>query len=149
MSRMHGIREYRAALKRAPAHLRDGVGDAVKQTTEAVHARGKANIDSMTTARTGELRRNYRRSFSKTSLKGRVGYLSAKARDAAFYARFVNDGTVKMAARPFHTNAIEAERDADTARMVKARDRVLSLLSGGGRGGAQDRIKTLRLEALK
>lgn len=131
-SKMTGVREYRAALKRAPEHLREEVGAAVQETVVGVHTRGKENIASMTTRRTGELARNYRRSFSKKSLSGRVGYLSAKARDVAFYARFVNDGTVKMAARPFHTNAVEAERELDTQRMVKARDDVLARLGRGG-----------------
>lgn len=128
-SRITGIREYRAALKRAPAHLREEVFEAVKDTTESVHARGKANITSMTVRRTGILYRNYRRSLSKASLRGRVGYLSESARDAAFYARFINDGTVKMAARPFHTNAVEAEREADTARMVRARDKAIGRIT--------------------
>lgn len=134
-SRMTGVREYRAALKRAPEHLREEVFAAVKETVDGVHARGKANIASMTTRRTGKLAFWYRKGVSKRSLSGRVGYLSAKARDEAFYARFINDGTVNMAARPFHTNAVEAEREIDTQRMVKARDDVLARL--GGTGGSR------------
>lgn len=142
-SKMTGVREFRAALKRAPNDLRDEVLTAVTTTVNGVHAKGKANIASMTTKRTGELSRNYRKGISRKQLSGRVGYLSAKARGAAFYARFVNDGTSKMQARPFHTNAIESERELDTMRMVAARDRVLSALAGGGRGGASSRIGTL------
>lgn len=142
-STMTGVREYRAALKRAPNDLRENVLAAVTETVNGVHARGKANIRSMVTRRSGELDRNYRKSISKKSLSGRVGYLSAKAREAAFYARFVNDGTIKMSARPFHTNAVEAEMELDEARMVAARDRVLSLLAGGGVGGTSSRITTL------
>lgn len=133
-SRMTGVREYRAALKRAPAHLREEVADAIKQTVDGVHARGLANIDAMTTARSGFLRRYYNKSVGRKSLRGRVGYLSSTSREVVFYARFINDGTVKMAARPFHTNAVEAEQELDTARMVKARDDALARL--GGRGGA-------------
>lgn len=143
MSRMTGVREFRAALKRAPNDLRENVLQAVTETVNGVHRRGKANIASMTTKRTGELSRNYRKGISRKTLSGRVGYLSAKARAAAFYARFVNDGTAKMQARPFHTNAVEAEKELDTVRMVAARDRVLSALAGGGVGGASSRITTL------
>lgn len=132
-SHMTGVREYRAALKAAPAHLRDQVSEAVKATVVAVHARGRANIASMVTRRSGNLSRLYRKSFAKKSLRGRVGYLSAKSRTVAFYARFINDGTVKMSARPFHTNAVEAEKEINTQRMVRARDKMLSAL--GGRGG--------------
>lgn len=127
-SRMVGVREYRAALKRLPQHLKDEVATSIKTTVDAVHARGKSNIASMVTRRTGTLDRNYRRSVSKKSLKGRVGYLSAAARSAAFYARFINDGTIKMQARPFHTNAVEAEKELDEARMVQARDKALRRL---------------------
>lgn len=139
-SRMTGVREMRAALKRAPDNLKDGVRDAIQKTVDGVHARGKANIAAMVTNRTGNLFRLYRKSNAPKTLRGRVGYLSAASRDGAFYARFVNDGTVKMEARPFHTNAVEAEKELDEARMVKARDHMLSLLAGGGRGGASSRI---------
>lgn len=131
-SYMTGVREYRAALKAAPDHLRDKVAEAVKATTFAVHARGKANIASMVKRRSGTLARRYRKSFSKKTLRGRVGYLSTASRADAFYARFINDGTVNMPARPFHTNAVEAERELDTQRMVKARDNMLGRLGGRG-----------------
>lgn len=142
-SRMTGVRQYRADLKRAPAQLKESVADAIRETVDGVHGRGKANIAAMVISRSGALARNYRKSVGRKSLRGRVGYLSAKARDEAFYARFVNDGTINMAARPFHTNAVEAEMDLDQSRMVKARDRVLGLLAGGGVGGASSRIGRL------
>ena len=140
-SRMTGAREFRHALRRAPEALRREVLEAIKETVDGVYARGLANIDSMTNRRTGVLRRNYRKSVARKALRGRVGYLSATSQHAAFYARFINDGTVNMPARPFHTQAVEAERDADTARMVRARDHTLGLLAGGGRGNAQSRIE--------
>lgn len=132
-SHMTGVREYRAALKRAPEHLREEVFRAIKETVDGVHARGRANIASMTTQRTGQLMRWYRKGLSRKGLSGRVGYLSSGARDLAYYARFVNDGTINMVARPFHTNAVEAEQELDTARMVKARNDALARLGGAGR----------------
>lgn len=140
-SRMTGAKEFRAALKRAPADLKREVAAAIKQTVDGVHARGKANIRAMVTRQTGALERNYRKSFSPRALRGRVGYLSARSRDEAFYARFINDGTIKMAARPFHTNAVEAEMESDQQRMVTARNRILGLLAGGGTNSS--RIGTL------
>lgn len=133
-SRMTGIKEARAALKQAPSVMKDEVIAAIRQTVNGVHSRGQSNISSMVTQRSGALLRNYRKSVRTASLTGVVGYITAKARSEAFYARFINDGTVKMAARPFHTNAVESEKEADQGRMVKARDRVLAVIAGGGRG---------------
>lgn len=124
-SRMRGVKGFRKALKGLDTDLKENIYGAVKQTVDAVHARGKSNLSSMVTKRTGTLEKNYRRSASRKSLQGRVGYLSAKAKFDAFYARFINDGTRYITARPFHTNAVEAEREADTQRMVKARDRAI------------------------
>lgn len=121
-SKMTGVRVYRAALKRLPAHLREEVAESIQETVNGVHSRGKANIATMTNEQSGDLNRLYRKSNAPKTLRGRVGYLSAASRAKAFYARFVNDGTIKMAARPFHDNAVEAEQELDTARMVKARD---------------------------
>ena len=151
-SRITGVREYRAALKFASPHLRDRVLEAIRATTIAVHARGKANIASMTTRRTGELSRLYRRSVSKKTLRGRVGYLSAASRGKVFYARFVHDGTAStgfgkgITARPFHDNAVEAEHEQDTQRMVRARDKMLANLGGRGfnRGNISQAARILR-----
>lgn len=125
MSKMTGVKEMRRALRRLPDDLKTGVVEAIKETTKGVHERGKANIDAMTIRRSGLLFREYRRSVAPKQLRGRVGYLSATARAVVYYARFINDGTAKMEARPFHTNAVEAERELDTKRMVDARDKAL------------------------
>ncbi len=130
-SRIVGARKWQRAMKQLPDDLRANVADALKETVDAVHARGKANIASMLTRRSGELEKNYRRSVSKKSLKGRVGYLSRKAASAAFYARFVDGGTINMAARPFHTNAVEAEREHGERRMREARDKAIRQFGRG------------------
>lgn len=124
-SKTLGIREFRAALKRLPEDMRREVFEAVSKTAKGVHQKGRANIASMTTKRSGDLSRLYRVGLSRKALSARVGYLSEKSRGAAFYARFINDGTSKMQARPFHTNAVESERELDTQRMVRARDDAL------------------------
>lgn len=134
-SRMTGIREFRSALKDAPDALRDRIYRAIKTSVDGVHARGLGNLASMVQRRTGTLARNYRRVANRQGLSGRVGYLSDKARTEAFYARFINDGTSRISARPFHTAAVEAEEDADTRRMVEARDDVLGILAAGRRIG--------------
>lgn len=135
MSEMLGIREYRAVLKKAPAELRAEVFEAIGTTVNGVHARAKSNIRTMVKRRTGVLEKNYRKYVSRQNLTGRVGYLSSAARAAAFYAGFVNDGTQNAPAKPFHTNAVEAEKELDTARMMKARDDVVRKMTIGGRSG--------------
>ncbi|MEO0623137.1 MAG: hypothetical protein AAF183_13000 [Pseudomonadota bacterium] len=129
---MVGVREYRTALKDAPEDLQREVFGAIKQTVDGVHGRGKANLAAMTDEQSGTLRRLYRKTTSRRSLSGRVGYLSDAARFDVFYARFIHDGTIHMPARPFHGNAIEAEQELDQARMVKARDNLLAALGGRG-----------------
>lgn len=120
-----GARRFQAAIRKAPDDLKKIVADELRETVNAVHAKGRANLAAMVTPRSGALERNYRKSLSKKTLTGRVGYLSAKAKRAAFYARFINDGTRKMAARPFHTNAVESEKEQHQRRMLRARDTVL------------------------
>lgn len=124
-SKIEGIREMRRDLRRAPEMLRERVADAIRETVDAVHRRGRENIASMVERRTGLLAQNYRKRVSRQSLVGRVGYLSRKSQAETFYARFVNDGTRRAEARPFHTEAVEAERERDLQRMIDARDAAL------------------------
>lgn len=134
-SEMHGPTAYRKALRKAPDDLKSHVAEALRETVVGVHTRGKANIRTMLKQgphRTGVLERNYRRSVSSKSLTGRVGYLSARAREVAFYARFVHDGTRHSQPHPFHGNAVEAELEHDKRRMIEARDTVLRKLAEGG-----------------
>lgn len=78
-------------------------------TVREVAAEGRANIRAMTRRRSGQLLRFYRSSVSRGAIAvGRVGYLTARAKRSAFYARFINDGTREIAARPFHSLAVEA-----------------------------------------
>lgn len=143
MSRMLGVREFRGALKRAPAELRGLAADGIAATVAEVHARGRANVEAMAIGtspkpvqkRKGKqyprrvLRRHYRKSVSRKRLVGKVGYLTRKARREAYYVRFVHNGTAKMAARPFHARAVEASASADEKRMVRARDIALGRLA--------------------
>lgn len=120
-----GAREWQRAMRQLPDDLRDKVADALRQTVDAVHSRGRANIRSMVERRSGVLEKNYRKSVSRKSLKGRVGYLSKRAAQQAFYAPFIHDGTQYITARPFHANAVEAERERDELRMRNARDEAI------------------------
>lgn len=126
------IKAYRKDLREAPEELRENIVAALKETVTAVHARGKANIQSTFKRRTGALLRNYKRTVRKKSLTALVGYITKAGRRDAFYARFLHDGTRSMPARPFHGNAVEAEKEADTRRHIEARDKVLRDLSGKG-----------------
>lgn len=112
MSRMIGIRKRRAAQRSAPSILAQAVRGHLAEIVRTVEADGKSNMDAMVKRRSGALKRYYRSSVSGGALLvGRVGYLTPRARKNAFYARFLNDGTRDMPARPFHDNAVEDNLD--------------------------------------
>ncbi|WP_216671389.1 hypothetical protein, partial [Mangrovicoccus sp. HB161399] len=90
-----------------------------------------ANIGSMTTRRTGKLRSWYRKSLRKAKVSGFVGYISAKARSAAYYARFVHDGTLRQDARPFHERAVDANASDHSFEMRQALRNALSAAAPG------------------
>ncbi|QDL91500.1 hypothetical protein FDP22_06720 [Paroceanicella profunda] len=131
MSRVDGIRAQRVRVKRLTTALQEEVADSINETIDQVHAAGLANLDAMVTRRTGRLRRYYRKAFRRGTLEGLVGYISAKGRDAAFYARFVHDGTEEMAARPWHDTAIEEVAPDHAQRMRRASPSELARTGGG------------------
>lgn len=103
--RARGFREARAASARRAKAIDPAVAKAVRVIVEDVHKAGLENLDGEVGVRTGKLRKWYKRAFRRRGLVGLVGYVSAKARDAAFYARFVHDGTETARARPWHDRA--------------------------------------------
>ncbi|WP_118138602.1 HK97 gp10 family phage protein [Oceanicella sp. SM1341] len=137
MSKVTGIRAQRSRMKRLTTAVQEEVADAIAETLDEVHAAGLAQLDAMVTRRTGRLRRYYRKSFRRGKLEGLVGYISAKARDEAFYARFVHDGTEDMAARPWHDTAIEEVAPDHAGRMQRAAPSSLAR-TGGGRARRVD-----------
>lgn len=107
MSRMTGAKGAVTRARRRPAALETAALGQIAETVSAVQRAGLDNIDSMTTRRSGRLRGWYRKAVRRASVSGFVGYISARARRAAFHARFVHDGTATARARPFHEDAVE------------------------------------------
>ncbi|MEM9058935.1 MAG: HK97-gp10 family putative phage morphogenesis protein [Pseudomonadota bacterium] len=116
---MKGIAAARRRRARAPDVLREAAADRIRETVTAGRKAGRENIDQMVDRRTGVLKRFYRSSVSAITLTGRFGYISRKGQRAAFYARFLNDGTRHLAPRPFHDNAVD-QVEAEHARGMLA-----------------------------
>lgn len=140
MAKIRGAKELRAALRRAPADLKDEAMKEVKASTDRMHRRvmellatassyaefwhGKPGMQNIT----GAARRNYRKSVSRVRMQGRVGLLSSSAERAAFYLRFFFYGTSHQPARPAHDEAFEDEKDTFIENQGKALERVLRRL---------------------
>lgn len=132
MSRATGFKRARSAAKKRPAVLDRAVVDAISETVDAVHAEGVSNINALMTRRTGLLRRRYRRQMRAARKTGVVGYVTLSSARAAFYARFVHDGTRYITARPFHDLAVASQREKHRARMLRAKRRAIGDATGRG-----------------
>ncbi len=126
MSRARGFRGARRRAKARPGLLDKVTVDAIGDTVDAVHGAGRANIAAMVKRRSGLLRRRYSKTVRKAKQTGLVGYITRSARRAAFYARFVHDGTRYTSARPFHDLAVAEQAPKHKRRMRRA----LSLAAG-------------------
>ncbi|MEL6980670.1 MAG: hypothetical protein AAGM38_18675 [Pseudomonadota bacterium] len=105
-SKIRGVIELRRALRKAPEAMRDVVREEIGDTVEDVHRDGLRLMDAMVTRRSGVLRKHYKaKRPSAKGFKGWVGYRGKRAIRAAYYARWVHDGTVKTPSRPFHYRA--------------------------------------------
>lgn len=120
MSRLKGVAKARARARKRPDFLDQKTVAAISETVDEVHRLGRANIDSMITRRSGLLRRRYRKTVLKRTKTGKVGYFTRSAQRAAFYARFVHDGTKFATARPFHDLAVAQTEGAYFRRMRRA-----------------------------
>lgn len=120
MSRIKGVAALRRRRRAAPGALQEAVTDQLRKTVEAGRDLGRENIDQMFDRRTGISRRFYRASVSVAALSARFGYVTRAGQKQAFYARFLNDGTRTMEARPFHDNAVEAVEREHAAGMLVA-----------------------------
>lgn len=117
MSRLKGAVKARARARQRPDILDRQVAAAISDTVDEVHQAGRANIDSMVKRRSGLLRRRYRKQVRRNAMTGLVGYITKSAQRAAFYARFVHDGTKFVTARPFHDLAVAQTKGAYVRRM--------------------------------
>lgn len=141
--RASGFRQARRKSAARKASIDPNAAAGIRETVEEVHLEGRKNIDAMTDKRTGRLRRWYKKALRKGGSVGLVGYVSRKARSAAYYARFVHDGTSKTKARPFHDQAVNSEAGNHAKRMRRANaDALLGRASPSGlarTGGQSER----------
>ena len=140
MAKVRGTKELRAALRRAPAHLREEAAEPVREHTKGMHRRVMELLNSASSYApfwhgkmgmqdiTGIARRTYRYSVIDKGLKGRVGLLSAKAARKAFYLKFFMFGTINQPARNVHDTAFEEHRDDYIIDQKAALERVLRKL---------------------
>jgi hypothetical protein len=137
MTRASGFKGARSRARARPDILDKQATLAITETVDVVHRTGRTNIDAMVKRRTGLLRRRYRKTVRKAQILGLVGYFTASARRAAFYARFVHDGTRYITARPFHDLAVAEYETSHSRRMRKALRQSLALASPSrlGRSG--------------
>jgi hypothetical protein len=126
MSRLKGTKQARARARQRPDILDQKTVAAISDTVDEVHQAGRNNIDNMVKRRKGLLRRRYTKSVRKAKKVGLVGYITKSARRAAFYARFVHDGTKFAASRPFHDLAVAEQEGPHKRRMRSALQKTIS-----------------------
>lgn len=126
MSRIKGIRAGRRRVAAMPTVLAVLAREGIAETVNEVRGKGRENIRAMVRRRSGKMLRFYNSSVSRGAIiTGRVGYITDRARDQAFYARFIHDGTRHIAARPFHDMAVEETEIGHRQRMRQAQRRTL------------------------
>jgi HK97 gp10 family phage protein len=120
--KLEGMERTLRALHQAPEVARVHASSAVASSTFAVaqKARALVPVDS------GVLKRSIESSRTVNGLTGRVG-VSAEG----FYWRFVEYGTINMAARPFFRPAAESEQSPFIQRMREIGPRMERDLAAG------------------
>lgn len=106
---LEGFDSLQRAISSAPAVVKAHASSAVNASVFSVAQRARALVP----VRSGQLRSQIEASRVVTGLTGGVGIVSK----AGFYWRFVEFGTVNMAAQPFFRPAAEAESSVFIDRM--------------------------------
>ena len=119
---LEGFEKLQAAIKTSPELVRLHAEDTIAKSTFSTAQRMRGTV----AVRTGRLKRAI--STSARGLNGRV-LIEPKA----FYWRFVEYGTVNMAAQPFVRPAAEAEAPHYLERMRGFVPKLERVWSGGGR----------------
>ncbi len=101
-SSLEGFDATKRAFALAPESVKAAAGDVIAKSSFAVAQRAR----SLAPVRTGKLRAGI--VSAATGLNGRVG---TNSKDL-FYWKFIEFGTVNVAARPFFRAAAEAEQTA-------------------------------------
>ena len=119
-SKLSGARRVRKAVREAPVAVQRAIVEELQAVGEAVHAEGLANMDAaFGTSEKGfvevrgkryprqQVRRRYTLRIAPRALRVRIGYLTPSAQRAAYYARFLHDGTRFFQGSFFHMRAVE------------------------------------------
>ena len=105
MVKLRGVKEIRAAIKRAGPDLRKAATKEVKVSIDRMHREAMQGFDGASMfapfwhgkdgmqSITGAARRAYRKSVSRDGMTGRVGLLSSSALGHAYYLKFFLYGT--------------------------------------------------------
>lgn len=140
MAKIRGAKELRAAIKRAPKHLRDEATKEVRASTRRMHRHARELFNSAAQFAplyhggpgmqniTGLARSLYRYSLIDRGMRGRVGLLSASSESRGYYLRIFLSGSEHQPARPVHDVAFEAERDTFLVNQRRALGRVLEAM---------------------
>lgn len=123
-----GLDALKAAVARCPDVVRTHLGDVVQKTSYAIAQRAR----TLAPVATGALKA----SIESTSrgMSGRVGVsgVSINGQRPEVYWRFVEFGTVKMAARPLFRGATEAETPGFEQRIRAIAPKIERDFSAGG-----------------
>lgn len=120
------VTEYRRNLKRSPVLLKRFAAAATAATAAYMQDQAMQNmVDMRIGLVTGRSRALYAVSASTAgSVAAYAGYLSWPG-DVEFYPKFLNDGTSRMEAKPYHDMAYEASQAFFNNAMEQALDAAL------------------------
>lgn len=129
----HGLEAFLAELERIANDLEMHCAVGNRRTAQFMQSTALANMDAFGIRRiTGISRDHYQVEQGPTNANAavsnvvaRVGYLSWPE-SLVFYPRFLNDGTSRMMARPYHTTAFEAAGPVHQAEMADALNKALN-----------------------
>lgn len=102
-----GLSKLRKILQRLPNEITKGVKVEVKSGAQLVHFQMLADVPK----KYGNLANTITFKLSGDRLTARVGFIGKRAYRYAFYAKFFEFGTVKMAAHPFVFPALEQHKN--------------------------------------
>lgn len=113
-----GMDEFLGELDDMKERMRVGAARHCFETATLQRDRALANMGSMGIhLRTGRSRALYAVKAAPGSFGGTMGSVAAYAgylawpADVVFYPKFLDEGTVKMVARPYHSEAVETAED--------------------------------------
>ena len=126
-SGIKGVNRLRRTLRRLPDAVTEDIRNEIIYAAKLVHATALQTVP----AKTGNLASLLSWKTSRDGLSARIGFIGRKATRKGFYARFLEFGTARTAARPFLFPALESERDHIVKRLRRAVRKTLIRVSNG------------------